>query len=75
MLLYDFASQPLSGTPEEAGRAFISQNAALFGVSDVNDLRVFSNREALGGKMIRFQQTFNGIPVTRRRNRNRDECQ
>jgi Zn-dependent metalloprotease len=62
-VLYDFASQPLSGTPEEAGRAFISQNAAVFGVSDVNNLRVFSNREALGGKMIRFQQTFNGIPV------------
>ena len=53
----------VQGTPEEAGRAFISNNAALFGVSDLNNLRVFSQKEALGGTMIRFQQTFNGIPV------------
>ncbi len=63
-VMYDFASQPLSGTPEEAGRAFISQNAALFGISDANNIRVFNQREALGGTLIRFQQTFNGIPVT-----------
>ncbi|CAN5682598.1 hypothetical protein BH20ACI4_BH20ACI4_09230 [soil metagenome] len=62
-VLYDFASAPFQGTPEEAGRAFISQNGALFGVSDLNNLRVFSQKEALGGTMIRFQQTFNGIPV------------
>ncbi len=62
-VIYDFASQPLSGSPEEAARAFIGQNAALFGVSDLNNLRVFSNRAALGGHLIRFQQTFNDIPV------------
>lgn len=63
-VMYDFASQPLPGTPEEAGRAFIGQNAALFGISDINTIRVFSQREALGGTLIRFQQVFNGIPVT-----------
>ncbi|HVF47618.1 MAG TPA: M36 family metallopeptidase [Pyrinomonadaceae bacterium] len=62
-VLYDFASQPYSGTPEEAGRAFLSQNAELFGISDVSTLRVFSQRAAGGGYLIRFQQTFNGIPV------------
>ena len=62
-MIYDFASQPLAGTPEEAGRAFLSQNAALFGISDLNNLRVFSNRAALGGHLIRFQQTLNDIPV------------
>jgi hypothetical protein len=62
-VLYDFASQPFTGTPEEAGRAFLAQNASLFGISDVNNLRVFSQRAALGGYLIRFQQTFNGIPV------------
>jgi len=62
-VVYDFASAPFEGTPEEAGRAFLSQNAALFGIADVNNLRVFSQREALGGYLIRFQQTFNGIPV------------
>jgi Zn-dependent metalloprotease len=61
--IYDFASQSFTGTPEEAGRAFIAQNAALFGVSDANNLRVFSQKAALGGYLIRFQQTFNDIPV------------
>lgn len=62
-VLYDFASAPFQGTPEDSGRAFLVQNAALFGISDVNSLRVFSQKEALGGNLIRFQQTFNGIPV------------
>lgn len=62
-VIYDFASQPFSGTPEEAGRAFLSQNAALFGIADVSNLRVFSERQAGGGYLVRFQQTFNGIPV------------
>ena len=62
-VIYDFASQPSSASPEEAGRAFLTQNAALFGISNVSDLRVFSNRQALGGHMIRFQQTVNGIDV------------
>ena len=63
-VMYDFASQPFTGTPEEAGRAFISQNAALFGVSDANSIRLFSEKKALGGTMVRFQQTFNGIAVS-----------
>ena len=58
-MLYDFASAPLPGTPEEAARAFLSQNAALFGINYQNDLRVFSARSALGGTLIRFQQLFN----------------
>jgi Zn-dependent metalloprotease len=63
-VMYDFASQPYSGTPEEAGRAFINQNAGLFGISELNNIRVFSEKQALGGTLIRFQQTFNGVPVT-----------
>lgn len=62
-VLYDFASQPFAGTPEEAGRAFIAQNAALFGVSNVSDLQLFSQTQALGGYLLRFKQTFNGIDV------------
>lgn len=61
--VYDFASRPYAGTPEEAGRAFLSENGAMFGIADVNTLRVFSEREAGGGYLIRFQQTFNGIAV------------
>ena len=63
-VMYDFASQPFSGTPEEAGRAFLNQNATLFGLSDSNTVRVFSQKDALGGHMIRFQQVFNGVPVS-----------
>lgn len=61
--MYDFASAPLAGTPEEAGRSFIQQNAAVFGVSNMNDLQLFSQKEALGGYLLRFKQTFNGIDV------------
>ncbi|NNE66082.1 MAG: hypothetical protein HKN33_05900 [Pyrinomonadaceae bacterium] len=62
-IIYDFAAESLPGSPEDAARSFISQNAALFGVANIDDLEVFSSRSALGGHMIRFQQTFNGIPV------------
>ncbi|HEV8590865.1 MAG TPA: M36 family metallopeptidase [Pyrinomonadaceae bacterium] len=63
-VMYDFASQRYSGTPEEAARAFVNQNSGLFGVTEMNNFRTFSSRDALGGHLIRFQQTFNGIPVS-----------
>lgn len=62
-VLYDFASQSFPGTPEEAGRAFIQQNAAAFGISDMSNLRLFDQKDALGGHLVRFQQTFGGIDV------------
>ena len=62
-VMYDFASQPYSGSPEEAARAFVNANAALFGVTDMNNFRTFSSRDALGGHLVRFQQTFNGVAV------------
>lgn len=61
--IYDFASQSFSGTAEEAGKAFLAQNAELFGISDMNNLRLVSNRQALGGHLLRFQQTFGGVDV------------
>ena len=63
-VMYDFASRPFPGTPEEAGRAFLNENAALFGLSDANTVRVFSQKQALGGTLIRFQQVFSGVPVS-----------
>jgi Zn-dependent metalloprotease len=59
----DFASQPLTGTPEQAGRAFLAANAAMFGITNINDLRLVTNTAALGGNLLRFQQTYNGIDV------------
>ncbi len=62
-VVYDFASQSFPGSPEEAGRAFIAQNAALFGVSSQDNLVLFNQSKALGGNLLRFKQTFNGIDV------------
>ncbi|HEX8287660.1 MAG TPA: hypothetical protein VF556_06695 [Pyrinomonadaceae bacterium] len=62
-VVYGFASEPLAGTPEEAARGFIAQNAGLFGVANIADLKLFSAREALGGHLLRFKQTFNGVDV------------
>lgn len=62
-VIYDFASPSHSGTPEEAARAFIGQNASLFGVSDMNNYVLFSDTPALGGHLLRFRQRFNGVPV------------
>jgi Zn-dependent metalloprotease len=62
-VLMDFASAPLSGSPEEAGRAFLSANASVFGIRNIADLRLVSDREALGGHLLRFQQTAGGIDV------------
>jgi Zn-dependent metalloprotease len=59
----DFASQSFTGTPEQAGRAFLAANAAMFGIANVNDLRLVTNTTALGGHLLRFQQTYNGIDV------------
>ncbi len=62
-VLMDFASVPFNGSPEEAGRAFLATNAAAFGLSNVADLRLVSERAALGGHLLRFQQTHQGIDV------------
>jgi hypothetical protein len=58
-----FASPAYQGTPEEAGRAFLAANAGLFGVTNVQDLQLVSNVSALGGNLLRFKQTFNGVDV------------
>ena len=62
-VVMDFASAPASGTPEEAARGFIAANSALFGLTNLSTLQLFNQREALGGYLLRFQQTFNGVPV------------
>ena len=54
-VLYDFASAPYSGTPEQGARAFISQHASLFGVSDMNNFVLFSDTPAMGGHLLRFR--------------------
>lgn len=64
-VIYDFVSPAYAGTPEQAARAFVSQNAALFGVNDASaaSLRLVSAKAALGGHLLRFQQIYNGVRV------------
>lgn len=62
-VIYDFASAPSSASPEDAARAFINQNASLFGVTETSTIRLFDHKNALGGHLLRFRQDFNGIPV------------
>ncbi|HYO63837.1 MAG TPA: M36 family metallopeptidase [Pyrinomonadaceae bacterium] len=62
--IMDFASAPSSLEPEAAARAFVEQHAALFGITDMSTLRLKNNTAALGGNLLYFEQTFNGIPVT-----------
>ena len=59
----DFASAPSQLDPEAAARAFLEQNAALFGLTDGSTLRLKTNTAALGGHLLYFEQTYNGIPV------------
>lgn len=61
--IHDFASAPSALDPESAARAFFASNAALFSLSDLNTLRLKRNVEALGGNLLYFEQTYNGLPV------------
>lgn len=64
-VLYGFASDAASGTPEAAARAFLSAHAGLLGVTDVNALSLDTRlaRPALGGHLLRFNQVYHGVPV------------
>jgi hypothetical protein len=62
-VVMDFASASYPGTPEAAGRAFLADHAALFGIANVADLRLARQKSALGGHLLRFQQTFGGLDV------------
>jgi hypothetical protein len=57
-----FHTAPSSASPEDTARAFINQNAALFGV-DAGALKLVSQKEALGGYLVRFQQQASGVDV------------
>ncbi|HYE13531.1 MAG TPA: M36 family metallopeptidase [Pyrinomonadaceae bacterium] len=58
----DFLTEPFAGTPEEAARAFVAANAALFGVGP-SALVLAEQREALGGYLLRFQQRVGEVDV------------
>ncbi|HKQ08318.1 MAG TPA: M36 family metallopeptidase [Blastocatellia bacterium] len=61
--IYDFASAASTLDPEAAARNFIASNAALFGITDMSTLALDSNVAALGGNLMYFKQTYNGLTV------------
>jgi fungalysin metallopeptidase (M36) len=61
--IYDFASASSPLAPEAAARAFLESNAALFGINDMNTLRLKRNVAALAGNLLYFEQIYNGLSV------------
>jgi hypothetical protein len=59
----DFASPASPLEPEAAARNFIQANAGLFGLTDMDTLRLKRNTAALGGNLLYFEQTYQGLPV------------
>ncbi|HYO98638.1 MAG TPA: hypothetical protein VER76_00315, partial [Pyrinomonadaceae bacterium] len=61
--IMDFASQPSALEPEAAARDFLQANAGLFGITDMATLRLKRNTPALGGNLLYFEQTYQGLRV------------
>jgi hypothetical protein len=61
--IMDFASQPSALEPEAAAREFLQANAGLFGINDMGTLRLKRNTPALGGNLLYFEQTYQGLRV------------
>ncbi|HYJ87703.1 MAG TPA: hypothetical protein VEW46_16690, partial [Pyrinomonadaceae bacterium] len=57
-----FHTGPSNDTPENVARSFVAANSTLFGV-DPSSLVLANQKEALGGYLLRFQQTAGGVSV------------
>jgi|GEM_PF-1291316 len=57
-------SEPASGAPPEIAEEFLSQNHRLLGIEEEPaELRIKESVESKGINHIRFQQTYEGLPV------------
>lgn len=61
-IMMGFHTAPSDDTPENTARAFVENNAALFGVS-ASALVLTSQTDALGGHLLRFQQKAGDLDV------------
>lgn len=61
-VVMNFHTPPSADTPENVARAFINANSTLLAV-DSNALVLDSQKEAMGGYILRFQQQLNGLDV------------
>ena len=57
-----FHTGPSNDTPENVARSFVAANSTLFGV-DPSSLVLADQKEALGGYLVKFQQTAGGVNV------------
>jgi len=61
-VMMGFHTAPSFDTPENVARAFVTNNAALFGV-DAALLVLTDQKEGMGGYMLRFQQKVGNLEV------------
>lgn len=61
-VIMNFHTQPSGDTPENVARAFIEANSTLLAVNSAA-LVLDSQKEAMGGYILRFQQQLNGLDV------------
>jgi hypothetical protein len=57
-----FHTGPSDDTPENVARSFVAANSTLFGV-DPSALVLVDQKEAMGGYLVKFQQTTGGANV------------
>jgi hypothetical protein len=57
-----FHTGPSNDSPENVARSFVAANSTLFGV-DPSSLVLADQKEALGGYLVKFQQTAGGVNV------------
>ena len=60
---YNIKSPVYQGSPEQIARQYLDENKALFGISNVSDLKPLQTIESPSGKSTTFLQTYQGIPV------------
>ncbi|HEX8843732.1 MAG TPA: M36 family metallopeptidase [Pyrinomonadaceae bacterium] len=61
-VMMNFHTEPSADTPENTARAFVNKNSTLFGVTS-DSLVLVSQKEGLGGHLLRFQQRAGGVDV------------
>ncbi len=61
-IIRNFHTGPSNDTPENVARSFVAANSTLFGV-DPSSLALADQKEALGGYLVKFQQTAGGVNV------------
>ena len=63
LLLANLNDEAIGKTPEEMALNWITNNKELLGIRNTSDLYIRYTRSSLSGNTIRFQQSFNNIPV------------